>query len=212
MELPFVVYSILKQCWSVGYVNLLNLSFSFKVWVSKQVFLEIDCISFLFGETSWKRRLTLSFIERKKMSFKKLLTNFDPWFKWPAPFVWYQKKGLVISNLFCSRSVQEFFISFEIWLKVFFRGRPHYPLMGPFREIMESAYYLERQSMQHLFNNAISNIFCFPAISVQNYSWLAPNFPNYVIYALHLHIYMRDCLKLNNFCSTCLNKIWRCSK
>ena len=26
-ELPFVVYSILKQCWSVGYVSLLTLSF-----------------------------------------------------------------------------------------------------------------------------------------------------------------------------------------
>ena len=27
MELPFIVYSILKQCWSVGYVSLLTLSF-----------------------------------------------------------------------------------------------------------------------------------------------------------------------------------------
>ena len=26
-ELPFIVYSILKQCWSVGYVSLLTLSF-----------------------------------------------------------------------------------------------------------------------------------------------------------------------------------------
>ena len=27
LELPFIVYSILKQCWSVGYVSLLTLSF-----------------------------------------------------------------------------------------------------------------------------------------------------------------------------------------
>ena len=26
LELPFIVYSILKQCWSVGYVSLLTLS------------------------------------------------------------------------------------------------------------------------------------------------------------------------------------------
>ena len=29
LELPFIVYSILKQCWSVGYVSLLTLSFIF---------------------------------------------------------------------------------------------------------------------------------------------------------------------------------------
>ena len=27
LEMPFIVYSILKQCWSVGYVSLLTLSF-----------------------------------------------------------------------------------------------------------------------------------------------------------------------------------------
>ena len=27
LELPFIIYSILKQCWSVGYVSLLTLSF-----------------------------------------------------------------------------------------------------------------------------------------------------------------------------------------
>ena len=27
LELPFIVYSILKLCWSVGYVSLLTLSF-----------------------------------------------------------------------------------------------------------------------------------------------------------------------------------------
>ena len=29
LELPFIIYSILKQCWSVGYVSLLTLSFIF---------------------------------------------------------------------------------------------------------------------------------------------------------------------------------------
>ena len=32
MELPFIVYSILKQCWSVGYVNLLTLSFIYNMY------------------------------------------------------------------------------------------------------------------------------------------------------------------------------------
>ena len=47
-------------------------------------------------------------------------------------------------------------------------GRPRNSLMGPFREIMESAYYLEQQSMQYLFNNAFQNISCFQAMSMQN--------------------------------------------
>ena len=53
MELPFIVYSLLKQCWSVGYVSLLTLSFIFKVtvcWIlqgvvrhgTKFCFLEFD--------------------------------------------------------------------------------------------------------------------------------------------------------------------------
>ena len=29
LELPFIVYRILKQCWSVGYVSFLTLSFIF---------------------------------------------------------------------------------------------------------------------------------------------------------------------------------------
>ena len=97
--------------------------------------------------------------------FFKLLTHFEV--KGPTPFDWYQKKAIVISNLFCSTSVQEFFITSEIWKKVFFRGRPHNSLMGPFSEIMESAYYLEQQPLQLLFNNVFQNISCFQAMSVQ---------------------------------------------
>ena len=40
--------------------------------------------------------------------------------------------------------------------------------MGPSREIMESAYYLEQQSMQLLFNKVFQNISCLQAMSVQN--------------------------------------------
>ena len=32
LELPFIVYSIFKQCWSVGYVSLLTLSFMEYLW------------------------------------------------------------------------------------------------------------------------------------------------------------------------------------
>ena len=39
--------------------------------------------------------------------------------------------------------------------------------MGPIREIMQSAYHLEQQSMQLLFNSAFQNI-CFKGMSVQN--------------------------------------------
>ena len=37
LELSFIVYSILKQCWSVGYVSLLTLSFSSAVnnWLNR---------------------------------------------------------------------------------------------------------------------------------------------------------------------------------
>ena len=49
--------------------------------------------------------------------------------------------------------------------------------MGPFREIMECAYYLEQQSMQLLFNNAFKNTSCFQAMSVQNEACFGPLTP-----------------------------------
>ena len=70
--------------------------------------------------------------------FKRLLTPFYSLFKGPAPFVWYQKKGHVISNIFCSISVQKFSIIFEIFKKEYFRGQPRNSLTGPFRKKNEN--------------------------------------------------------------------------
>ena len=65
---------------------------------------------------------------------KRLLTPSDPYFKGPAPVVWYHKRGLVILNIFCSTSIQKFLIDFEILKKELFRGRPRDSLTGSFRE------------------------------------------------------------------------------
>ena len=45
MELPFIgiVYSILKQCWSVGYVSLLTLSFIFPLLIQYRLRIQSKC-------------------------------------------------------------------------------------------------------------------------------------------------------------------------
>ena len=60
-------------------------------------------------------------IDSLKDIFKKLKTLFDPFFMGPAPFAWYQKKGRVILNIFCSTSHQKFFITFVLHVLTFFR-------------------------------------------------------------------------------------------
>ena len=56
MELPFVVYSILKQCWSVGHVSLLTLSFIYKTNCYHLLMYElisIKCAVYVYN-VSWK--------------------------------------------------------------------------------------------------------------------------------------------------------------
>ena len=93
-------------------------------------------------------------------------------------------------------------LSLSRYDKKYFRGRPHSSLMGPFSEIMVSAYYFEQQSIQLLFNNAFQNIFCFQAMSVHNLACSGPLTPYLRNIYINFCVGMKECLILNNFCST----------
>ena len=79
-----------------------------------------------------------------------LWTLLGPLFKGPAPFAWYQKKGLVILYISCSTTVQKILTVLEISEQVSFRGQPVTPYRG----------HTGAKWKVHIVQNLILNNFC----------------------------------------------------
>ena len=113
-----------------------------------------------------------------------LLTLLAQLFEGPAPFAWYQKKGLVMLYISCSTTGQEVLTSFVLSVQVSFRGRTCNSLKGPYRNKMKVVYCSERA-----INNFDSMMLFKIFVVSRNYRLkicgLAAWNPNYATYDLN---------------------------
>ena len=123
MELPFIVYSILEQCWSVGYVSLLTLSFIISLvefykcifWanvIDFENFKTVVVIIFLESFHPWKyckvshTTLTIS------LSFFKILSLFHFFIINQQSKIKYVFDDVRILRLFLNRRG---YLNLEVW-------------------------------------------------------------------------------------------------
>ena len=136
----------------------------------------------------------------------------------PAPFVWYQKKGCVILNIFCSTSHQIFFITFVLhactlsffwpaeiyWFRLIstLKRLPRQTIRSRalFLDICCSTYPIKIELPVKSYGNRL--------ISKHNRpSWLATRAAG-----LFLDIIWKNLVNWTTFCSTCINKIFTIKK